>query len=829
MASAGPAADQPLKRSSSFPFLPPDMSELRVVLLGSSWSERSSVGNFLLGKNKFYTEEEPDSCVRVRGQMKDKDMVLINTPDLLHPNLSAHRLTEFMENCVRLSAPGPHVFLLVLQPEDFTEDQRLRLQTVLEDFSDQSFNHSLILISEPTEESSAFTLKPPPVRDLISLCRPGSLRRKDTKHEELLARLGQIVKETKGKHLSRAGFKDQDPGLTMTARSEEQEPALNLVLCGSRAAEKTSAAEAILGQTELHSVCSSSETVGHQTEVCGRWVSLLQLPALDGKAQEAVMEESFRCVSLCDPEGVHAFILVLPVAPLTDEDKAELQIIQKTFSSRVNDFTIILFTVDSDPSHPAVDDIVKTDKDIQELCQSCGGRSVLLNIRDRQQVSDMLDTVDRMTAEGSKGFTMKMFTKAQTERVSKLEAELQEVMHSRGMGGDDGDQSREPLRMLLVGMSDGHRNAAANTILSREHFKPRVSTKTCEKATGVTDGRPVSVVNTAALFDTTLSDDEIQQELQKCIGLLAPGPHVFLLVLQIGSFTQEEREAVNVMKKYFGQKSERFTIIIFTGGAEEQFESYSEDSQLKKLIRECGGRYQLFSNRDSSTKCTQVQELLAKIDRVGRENGGPFYTTEMFVEAAVQKKKEEISQQKDKEIQRERREVEQKQREMEQMRREKTQAEQALKEREESMKKERAERKKEQEEEERRRKKQEESLRQDCRRKLDASEKRLQSEREQREKEVEQCRREMKRAQENWDKERKSTWERVHQEDKESLQEEKARHRRLQEEYHQKRRKWTYSLFVLLLALCLLLIYILLSSGHTHTRDRAAATEQDQG
>ncbi|XP_028269480.1 GTPase IMAP family member 8-like isoform X1 [Parambassis ranga] len=205
MASAGPVADQPLKRSSSLTFLPPDMSELRVVLLGSSWSERSSVGNFLLGKNKFYTEEEPDSCVRVRGQMKDKDLVLINTPDLLHPNLSADRLTEFMENCVRLSAPGPHVFLLVLQPEDFTEGHKERLCRVLTRFSDQSFNHSLILISEPTEESSALIeefLKSPALKDLIRKCRYRYLRRRGTEHEELLTRLGQIVKENNGEHLS---------------------------------------------------------------------------------------------------------------------------------------------------------------------------------------------------------------------------------------------------------------------------------------------------------------------------------------------------------------------------------------------------------------------------------------------------------------------------------------------------------------------------------------------------------------------------------------------------------------------------------------------------
>ncbi|KAG7219735.1 hypothetical protein INR49_018828 [Caranx melampygus] len=132
------------------------MSELRVVLLGNSWSQRSSVGNFILGVKRFNTEEEPDCCQRQSGQWKEKEIVLINSPDLLHPNISEDQLTEFIKDCVSLSDPGPHVFLLVLQPEDFTEEQRLRLCRVLTLFSDQSFDRSLILISTPREEKPGF-------------------------------------------------------------------------------------------------------------------------------------------------------------------------------------------------------------------------------------------------------------------------------------------------------------------------------------------------------------------------------------------------------------------------------------------------------------------------------------------------------------------------------------------------------------------------------------------------------------------------------------------------------------------------------------------------
>lgn len=60
-----------------------------------------------------------------------------------------------------------------------------------------------------------------------------------------------------------------------------------------------------------------------------------------------------------DSEGIHAFILVQPAGPLSDKDKKELEILQNTYSPLVNDFTRILFPVDSDPTDPAVVDFVK--------------------------------------------------------------------------------------------------------------------------------------------------------------------------------------------------------------------------------------------------------------------------------------------------------------------------------------------------------------------------------------------------------------------------------------------------------------------------------------
>uniref|UniRef100_A0A3P9PS91 AIG1-type G domain-containing protein n=1 Tax=Poecilia reticulata TaxID=8081 RepID=A0A3P9PS91_POERE len=207
-------------------------------------------------------------------------------------------------------------------------------------------------------------------------------------------------------------------------------------------------------------------------------------------------------------------------------------------------------------------------------------------------------------------------------------------------------QDRGPYarKIVLLGRTGTGRSSAGNTILGRPAFwvelSPSSVTTRCRRQTGTAGGRSVSVIDTPGFFHTHLSPQEVMAEVGQSVSLYSPGPHVFLVTLQLGRYTQEERETLEWIKVMFGAEISRFAMVLFTWGDQlrgKSVESFLDESpELSGFVSSCHGGYHVFDNsrQEGTSECPeQALTLLKKIDEIVSNNRGSCYSNVTFKEA----------------------------------------------------------------------------------------------------------------------------------------------------------------------------------------------------
>lgn len=200
------------------------------------------------------------------------------------------------------------------------------------------------------------------------------------------------------------------------------------------------------------------------------------------------------------------------------------------------------------------------------------------------------------------------------------------------------------VRAVVLGMKKSDKASVINSVLGGEVASDKHFVKSVRND-GEAIGRKITLINTPCWwenFGLQDSPDVVKQELVCSVFKCLPGPHVFLLVINLSlPFTEVNRLSIEKHFSLFGERIWKHTIVLFTRAdslKDKYIDQRMKNPDLQKIIQRCGDKYHIY---DFQNKSAGVNELLFKINDVVAENNGKHFETHDDMLLEIKRKRNE--------------------------------------------------------------------------------------------------------------------------------------------------------------------------------------------